>query len=403
MDSMLPVSLQQFIALHRHDDVRQLALEASRYPDVDMRRALVQISGWQKACEKLPSWASTEGIIYPEKISLEQCSSEATANYKLKIARRICAHRHERLADLTGGLAVDGSTIARHFNHYLYIDSQKQLCDIARHNLTLLGIRGFEVKQGCCEDFISSLPHQDMVFIDPARRDDTGRKVVGLNDCTPDITMILDDLLTKCDYLMAKLSPMIDIKAALAQLRQVVEVHVVAVDGECKEVLMVMQGNGWDNLVPMRMNTVNIRMNGEDEVFSYNPAEEQSSTFLLADGLGEYLYEPNAAVMKAGGYKSLTHSYQVLQLDTNTHLYTSDHLIDGFPGRKFKVVDATSFSKKSLKSFLADMRQCNLTVRNFPSNVAELRKRLNLQDGGSDYLFATTVKGERLLIKCKKA
>jgi hypothetical protein len=400
---MLPVSLQQFITEHRHDDVRQLALEASRYPDVDMRSALVQISGWQKACEKLPSWASVEGIVYPEKISLEQCSSEGTANYKLDVARRLCDGNHESLVDLTGGLAVDGSILARHFNHYLYIESQKQLCEIACHNLPLLGIDDFEVRQGHCEDFISSLPHQDMIFIDPARRDDTGRKVVGLKDCTPDITLMLDDLLGKCDFLMVKLSPMIDIKAAISQLRQVIEIHVVAVDGECKEVLIVMQGYGSAENVPVCMNAVNIKINDENELFSFHPAEEQNLSCLLSDKLGKYLYEPNAAVMKAGGYKTLAHSYHTSQLDTNTHLYTSDHLIDHFPGRKFMVVGATSFSKKSLKSFLAEMTQCNLTVRNFPSTVAELRKRLNLRDGGTDYLFATTMRGERLLIKCKKA
>ena len=400
---MIKMSLQQFIADHRNDDVRQLALDASRYPDVDMRSALVQISGWQKACEKLPSWASAEGIVYPEKLSLEQCSSEATANYKLELSRRLCADRHERIADLTGGLAVDGSTLARHFNHYLYIDSQKQLCEIARHNLPLLGIHDFEVCQGSCEDFISSLPHQDMIFIDPARRDEAGRKVVGLKDCTPDITQLLDGLLERCDYLMVKLSPMIDIRSAVDQLRQVVEVHVVAVDGECKEVLLVVQGNGSKDDIAIRVYALNIKSHGANELFTFFPADEQSSSFLLADRLGEYLFEPNSAVMKAGGYKSLAHSYQVCQLDANTHLYTSDQLIDGFPGRKFIVVDSTSFSKKSLKSFLAGMTQCNLAVRNFPSSVAELRKRLNVRDGGSDYLFATTMKGERLLIRCKKA
>ena len=400
---MIPDTLQQFIVEHRHDDVRQLALEASRYSDVDMRYALVQISGWQKACEKLPSWASVEGIVYPEKISLEQCSSEATAHYKLNIARRLCADSHERLADLTGGMAVDGSTLARHFRHFLYIENQEQLCDIARHNLPLLGIHDFDVRQGKCEDFISSLPRQNMIFIDPARRDEAGRKVVGLNDCVPDITLMLDDLLDKCDYLMVKLSPMIDIKAAIAQLRQVIEVHVVAVDGECKEVLMVMQGYGCEDSLPVVMNAMNIKTNDEDELFSFFPIAEQSSAYFIADRLGKYLYEPNAAVMKAGGFKSLAQSYRVRQLDANTHLYTSDDLVDGFPGRKFMVLGATSFSKKSLKSFLADMTQCNLTVRNFPSTVAELRKRLNLREGGSDYLFATTIKGERMLVRCRKA
>lgn len=399
---MLSITLQRFIDEHRDDDVRQLALQADRYPDVDMRAALVQISGWQKARVKLPSWAKTPGIVYSEKISLEQCSSEATADYKLALARRRCPVNHERLADLTGGLAVDGSALARHFGHYVYIEQQEWLCEIARHNLPLLGVADFEVMQGRCEDYLPSLPYQDMIYADPARRDDAGRKVVGLQDCTPDVTLLLDALLRKCDFLLLKLSPMLDMRIARDELRRVVEEHVVAVDGECKELLMVMQGYRLPEIAPLRVYSVNIKGDGSKEVFSFLPDEEKSASFLIADGIGEYLYEPNAAVMKGGGYKLLARTYGVGQLDVNTHLYTSDQLVGDFPGRQFSVVDVTTFSKKALKTFLSGMGQCNLSVRNFPSTVAELRKRYHLKDGGEDYVFATTVKGEKMLVRCRK-
>lgn len=400
---MIPITLREFIEEHRNDDVRQLALEANRYVGVDMRAALVQISGWQKACEKLPSWARLSDIIYPEKLSLEQCSSEATSLYKLQLAERLCPIHHDRLTDLTGGLAVDGSMLARHFSHYLYVERLETLCDIANHNLPLLGIKNFEVVNGCCEDVIPTLPIQDLIYADPARRDDIGRKVVGIRDCTPDMTLVADELLSKCSYLMIKLSPMIEAKTVVELLPRVVEVHVVALDGECKEVLLVMQGKVMsEGLAPLRMYAVNIKSRGTDETFVFEPAEERSSEYFLADKIDEYLYEPNAAVMKAGAYKLLARTFGVGQLDAKTHLYTSEHLMDDFPGRKFKVVEVTDFSKKALKSFFAGLSCCNLSVRNFPATVAELRKRLNMKEGGDDYVFATTFRGSKMLVKCRK-
>ena len=398
---MISEALQQFILEHREDDIRQLALQTGRYPDIDMREALVQISGWQKARLKLPSWAEIPDITYSEKLSLEQCSSETTAHYKLEIAQRICQDHHEQLADLTGGLAVDGSTLARHFQHFTYVEQQEALCHIALHNLPLLGINNFEVCQGRCEDILPTLPLQDLIFMDPARRDDAGRKVVGLNDCTPDVTMMLEALKDKCNHLMLKLSPMIDIKSAAKQLGGVQEVHVVAVDGECKEVLMVkdFQKTADNNI---RTFAINTRGNGYRETFDFLADEEQNATSLLANSIEAYLYEPNAAVMKAGGFKLLTHLHPVRQLDANTHLYTSSQWVEDFPGRKFKVADTTSFSKKALKAFLSGMKQANLTIRNFPATVAELRKRLNLKEGGEDYVFATSMGTERLLVRCKK-
>ena len=180
------------------------------------------------------------------------------------------------------------------------------------------------------------------------------------------------------------------------------EEHVVAVDGECKEVLLVVQGDRLPEFSPLRVYSVNIKSDGHEESFSFIPAEEKDAVYKIADRIGEYLYEPHAALMKAGGFKLLAQAYEVCQLDVNTHLYTSERLVEHFPGRTFKVVGTTTFSKKALKSFLANMSQCNLSVRNFPQTVAALCKRLNIKDGGEDYVFATTLKGEKLMVRCRK-
>ena len=389
---MIDKYTQDFIREHAGDDVRSLALQAARYPEVDMRVAATQIEGRRLAKSKLPAWAAVEGVIYPVRLSMEQCSSEATARYKASLVQG------KRLADLTGGFGIDCSYMSEQFAHTTYVERNEELCAIATHNFALLG-KAIEVRQGQCEEMLDTLPEQDWIFLDPARRDRGGNKVVALSDCEPDVCALEPLLLQKSGHVMVKCSPMLDISQAIGQLHSVTEVHVVAVAGECKELLFVLDRDKGSSEI--RLCTVNIQ--GERmQTFDYLLGEEATATCHYADRLGQYLYEPNSALMKAGCYRLPAECYGLSKLHPNTHLYTSDSVVADFPGRVFRVEGCYGFSKKELKAL--DCRQANLAVRNFPEHVDTLRKRLRIGDGGATYLFATTLHdGAKVLIRCVKA
>lgn len=389
---MLSQETKEFIAAHRNEDPRTLALQAKRYPAVDMREAVTQIEGWQSARDKLPAWAATEGIIYPPRISMEQCSSEATALYKASIARG------ESLADLTGGFGIDCSYMARSFKRVTYIERNPLLCRIAKENFALLGLDHIEIVNGNSEECLPAMPAQEWIFIDPARRDGEGRKVVALSDCEPDVTALEPLLLEKAQKIMVKCSPMLDITAATRQLQSIEAIHVVAVNNECKELLFILGGSKGD---PTPTICVNIQR-GDISSFSFTDEEEANATITYSDRIGRYLYEPNAAIQKSGCTRTLSQRLHVTKLHPNSQLYTSDNLIEDFPGRIFTVERVCGFSKSEIKEVQA-LKQANITVRNFPESVQLLRKKLKLADGGDDYIFATTLAdGSKVLALCKK-
>ena len=388
---MLDDATIEFIAQHREEDVRTLALQAGRYPTVDMREAVTQIEGWQQAREKLPTWAAVEGIIYPPKISMEQCSSEKTAKYKAKQVKG------KRFADLTGGFGIDFSYMARNFNEAFYIERNKTLCDIATANFSLLGLEDAKVMNGNSEELFESLPHLDWIFVDPARRDGDGRKVVALSDCEPNVVEL--DLLSKADMAMIKCSPMLDITMACRQLQHVSSVHIVSVNNECKELLIILNSGDFTGFTT---HCVNI-LKDSTQIFSFTQDEEDFASTSYCSEVGKYLYEPNASVQKAGCPKSLSSHYHVDKLHPNSHLYTSNEHIHDFPGRIFEIVEVLGFSKADIKS-VQSLGKANITVRNFPESVQLLRKRLKLTDGGENYIFATTLNDDsKALILCKKA
>ena len=391
---MLSKETIDFIAAHRNEDPRSLALQAKRYPAVEMREAVTQIEGWQAAREKLPAWAATEGIIYPPHISMEQCSSEATALYKASIARG------ESLADLTGGFGIDCSYMARSFKRVTYIERTPLLCRIAKENFALLELDHIEILNGNSEECLPAMPAREWIFIDPARRDGDGRKVVALSDCEPDVTALEEQLLQKARRVMIKCSPMLDIKAACRQLAHVSEVHIVAVNNECKELLIILDGENEGSLTTTKC--INIRKETID-TFSFKETEEREKETIYSTGVGKFLYEPNAAIQKSGCHAMLTDEYNIGKLHPNSQLYSSDALLGKFPGRIFNVEKVYGFSKNEIKEIQA-LKQANITVRNFPESVASLRKKLKLADGGDRYIFATTsANNNRVLLLCKKA
>ena len=447
---------QDFIRQHQDDDVRQLAFLGSKYPEVDMPFALDQIRGRKMARVKLPRWASLEGIIYPPHISMEQCSSESTALYKAELAARLLdlpasssgiemkAENEIEFVDLTGGFGVDFSYIAARLGvKSMYVERQAHLCEAAKENFERLGLKNAIVKNGdgievlhsfaskkeaaasdslgITEDQSRSLLKTNLglklIFIDPARRDDAGNKVVSLKDCTPDVTLLQEEMLSKADYVIIKLSPMLDWHRAVSELNCVQEVHIISVNNECKELLLVLSAR---NMGEMEASLADgaageVKHAGNLRIYCVNDAQSfvcdesdmEASSVKIAPSTFEemqYLYEPNASLMKAGCFCVLSERYGARMLSKNSHLFVSREPIAAFPGRSFRIIAVSSFNKKELKRHLSGITKANIATRNFPLSVAELRKRLKLKDGGETYIFATTLSNENhVLVITEKA
>ena len=446
---------QDFIRQHQDEDVRQLAFLGSKYPEVDMPFALDQIRGRKMARVKLPRWASLEGIIYPPHISMEQCSSESTALYKAELAARLLGlpasssgtemktENEIEFVDLTGGFGVDFSYIAARLGvKSMYVERQAHLCEAAKENFERLGLKNAIVKNGDGIEVLHSfLPKKDdaasaddslgiiydqplsllktnlglkIIFIDPARRDDAGNKVVSLKDCTPDVTVLQEEMLSKADYVIIKLSPMLDWHRAISELSHVREVHIISVNNECKELLLVLSAR---NMGDMEASSADgeVKHAGNLRIYCVNDAQSfvcdeldmESSPVRIAPPVLEemqYLYEPNASLMKAGCFGVLSDRYDARMLSKNSHLFVSQAPIEAFPGRSFRIIAISSFNKKELKRHLSGITKANIATRNFPLSVAELRKRLKLKDGGETYIFATTLSDEsHVLVITEKA
>lgn len=313
------------------------------------------------------------------KIKEDACSGDSVAEIEF--------------ADLTGGFGVDFSYIATQLGvKSMYVERQKHLCEAAKENFERLGLKNVVVKNGDGVEVLHAIPDHSglrVIYIDPARRDDAGNKVVSLQDCTPDVTRLQDEMLQKADFIVIKLSPMLDWHRAVSELRCVREVHVVSVNNECKELLLVLSARNMGENNQLRICCVN-----DNQSFVCDDAEMASSVARIAaadlDSV-QYLYEPNASLMKAGCFGVLSERYSVSMLSKNSHLFVSQSPVVDFPGRSFRIRAVSSFNKKELKRQLQGIEKANIATRNFPLSVAELRKRLKLKDGGETYIFATTL------------
>lgn len=430
---------EDFILQHLNDDTKRLALKKA--PDgVDIVWCLQQIEGYQLAKKKLPGWVKS-GVWFPPRLSMEQCSSELTAQYKRYVLERCLEEMGMKVedssfTDLTGGFGIDFSYMAQGFKHATYVERMPHLCDIARHNFPLLGLEHANIVNGVAEEILdrrnigaieptgTTEPIAPMaIFLDPARRDDVGRKVFALEDCTPNLIELQDELLNRADLVMVKLSPMLDITQALRSVKSVSEVHVVSVQGECKEVLLVMRGKQPPSDSPkgedcttdggqtVIYHCVNLGTN-EDVLIT---TKEQSANVTLFSPLGEseggfegcFLFEPNASILKAGVQDVLCQRYGLQKLHPISNLYVAPlREIEGkaIPGRTFVIEAISDFSKAGIKRVLSDLKQANITIRNFPGTVADLRKRFKLKEGGDVYIFVTTLAdGSHAILRCKKA
>ena len=385
--------LSAYIRAHRNDDVRQLALSDQKRLGDAMNYAMNQISGWQKAKEKIPSWSEIDDLVYPPHLSMEQCSSERTAAYKASLVRG------DSFTDLTGGFGVDFAFIARNFRQATMVERNAELCGIAMHNLPLLGLPHAKVVNGDGIEHLRQMEPVDVLFIDPARRDQQGRKTVSIADCEPNLLEALDTLRTHTKKILIKYSPMLDITLAVKELKNVESVHIVSLDNECKELLFLLSEEATEN---PPFHCVNLTKKG-DTRYTFTPEEERNATIRQAGEIGAYLYEPYSSLLKAGAYKSLCQRFSVDKLAVSSHLYTSDEPINDFPGRTFRIIDTFTLNKKDVKEHLGGITKANIAVRNFPLSANELRNKLKLKEGGEQYLFATTHMERRVLILCEKA
>lgn len=419
------MTTQEFISIHADDDVRRLALQAARWPDVDMPYALDQIAGRQTARRKLPSWAAVDGMHYPPRISMEQCSSEPAARYKAALVARLLgsagvARSEATLADLTGGFGVDFSFLAPLFGRALYVERNEHLCSVASHNFNRLALTHATVTCAQAEDILQQMPRQTVIFLDPARRDSHGSKTVAIADCTPDAAALMPLLAAKARFVVIKLSPMLDWHKAVCDLGGVVvEVHIVSVDGECKELLLVADtsreaeeavdvvcadvSSHAKSALPVAENTL-----PAVQTFAFTTAP---SGTLPPQGVPVaplpqppfYLYEPGAAVMKAGCFGILARHYSLSAVAANSHLFFSGAMCADFPGRRFTVYAVTTMNRRLLRAALDGVQKANVAVRNFPLSADALRRRLKLADGGDTYIFATTAAdGTHVLLLARK-
>ena len=442
---------KEFVRKHLNDDVNKLAL--SKFPEgVDKQFVVRQVQARQVLSKKLPSWAENDELIFPKKLSLEQCSSELTAKYKAlllstnphespqQISADSCILVDEKeirvnpcrsvekngiLVDLTGGMGVDTSFLSDNFDKTYYVEMQEELCDIARHNFKILN-KNIEVVNDNAEHFLTTCDEVDCIYLDPARRDEYGRKMVSLHDCSPDVAELQDILFEKAKTVMVKLSPMLDIDIVKKELKNIKEIHIIAVKNECKEILVLLSQQTLPMAHGSQLIATDLRENWN---FSFTEDEEQNAEWTLADKVGKYLYEPGVAFMKAGCFKLLSQRYNLDKLHRNSHLYTSDELVSDFPGRIFEVINVVPFDKKAKKEITsrcqqttdngqqtlsedssatqqlsnsATLKKASVATRNFPLSAEELKKNLGLQDGGDFYIFGTTMKGEKKVVVLAK-
>ncbi len=394
---------EQFIHDHLTADVRTLALSA--HPDgVDMQYALTQISGWQAARIKVPLWAATEGIVYPKHLSLEQCTSQYIAQYKASIIDDLLGSGF-KMADITGGMGVDCFFISRSASQVYYNEMSDQLCDCARANFKALGRPEIEINCGTAEEFVTSLAPDslDLIYLDPARRGDAGRKLVSISDCQPDTVALQDDLLRIAPNVMVKLSPMLDISRALTELKHVSHVFIIGLEGECKEITLLLQ-RGFD--AEPTITAVDINQDGTPQpAVSSAKSADNALPLPIADPQqlqpGTYISEPSAPYMKSALFRTIAASTGTALLHPDTHLFWSKEKPESFPGRTFRIEGIIPFDKCSLSALTKS--QANLSVRNFPESAPKLQQRLKLRDGGARYLIATTLSdSKRVLLDLRR-
>ncbi|RDB04850.1 class I SAM-dependent methyltransferase [Runella aurantiaca] len=356
---------------------------------------IAQIEARQKARTKLPSWCAEPRLVFPPAVSVEQSSSESTAHYKTEVMSQTAS---KTIVDGTGGMGIDSYYFSKQFESVTYIEQNEKLVERARHNFDILNTTNIEC---ICDDSIAFLQRLDAkvdwIYLDPARRTADQRRVVGLGDCEPDVTKHLALFLEKAHHILVKVSPLLDLTQTLLEVPQISVVHVVAVENECKELLLEIGTPATDLIIK----TINFKNDGSQQIFDFYWSEEPDTVVEFSTPL-RYIYEPNAAILKAGAFKTVAAKFQIAKIAPHSHLYTSESLVRLFPGRTFELIATVKADVKALTPYLTN-EKANLTLRNFPGTTDELRKKLKLKDGGDVYLLATTLaNADKRLLVCRK-
>lgn len=366
-------------------------LQARKYPDLPFKEIVQQIQSRKKASQKLPEWHGKQGVIFPPPLSMEQCSSEVTARFKSSlVAGKV-------MADITGGAGIDTYYLSQSFQKSHYIEQDAWLCAIAQHNFNLLS-SPINVHNLSAEAHLAAIDTPlDLLYVDPARRDQEKKRVFLLEDCMPDVVALQEELLQKAETIMIKTAPLLDIHHAENRLSHIKAIYIVAVANEVKEVLYLLQKQ---RTAPAQINAVSLSSSGEVAVFDF--AREEENTAAVSYSMPQkYLYEPNKAILKSGAFKLICDRYGIEKLHPNSHLYTSNTLKQ-FPGRVFECLAAAPYKKQAILPFLRD-KKANITTRNFPDTVQTIRKKIGIQDGGEMYLLATTsIEDRPVVLVCRK-
>ncbi len=388
-ESLLHTEIQNFINQNLNEDSSKLALKKNPFPEVNYTTIINQIIAKKKAKDKLPTWFSSENIIYPEKISIEQTSSEITAKYKASLVSG------EKLIDCTGGFGIDDYYFSKQFKSVIHCELNADLSKIVTHNFEILQATNIECYQGNSTQILEQLNQKfDCIYIDPSRRNDAKGKVFMLADCLPNVVDLQDFYYQFTNTILIKTAPILDLHAGLLELKNVAEIHIVAVDNEVKELLWKIEKNF--NEAPEI-----IAVNIEKEKQTISKIESSKSYTARYSLPKKYLYEPNASLMKSGGFEAVSELFAIGKLHQHSHLYTSDEVID-FPGRKFQIDAIVSFQKKEISQHIQG-KKMNVSTRNFPIKPEEIKKKYKITDGGTIFAFFTTnMNNEKIILLCTK-
>ncbi|KXA18025.1 THUMP-like domain-containing protein [Gardnerella vaginalis] len=404
-----------FINQNQNTNPKDAALKASNNPNVNVAFAVNQISGKQIAKTKLPIWYKNERVIYPAHISMEQCSSQATAQYKARLANRLIKNNNidkckTTLIDLTGGFGVDCAIMSQEFNKAICVEKQEELSAISQHNMIAMGLNNVQCINSTSVEALEKIDQATLIYIDPARRDKSGARTYAIEDCTPNVLELKSHILRVAQFLLIKLSPMLDWKKAVCDFSgSVSQIHIVSHNNECKELLLVLDSNMHSNVDVYCVNNdsvtvFNAKYNPdlnkvEEESQELHESQEpdtknqQSSNVLSINNWSnwaKYVYEPNASIMKSGCFRLLSSKYNVLQIASNSHVFISCEYESNFPGNIWKIDNIFSLNKKEISKALLNVTYANIATYNFPLSVNDLKKRLKLKDGGKTRIIATT-------------
>ena len=386
---LLKSEVQDFINANLNSNTSELALKKNPFSNIPYSLIIEQIAAKQKAKSKLPTWFDTENIIYPSKVSVEQTSSEKTAQYKATLVRG------NSLIDLSGGFGIDDYYFAKNFQKVIHCEINEDLSQIVAHNYKQLNISNIECLAGNSTEIIKELNHKfDCIYVDPSRRNDVKGKVFMLKDCEPNVPELLDFYFTFSNKIIIKTAPILDIQAGLSELKFVKNIHIVALENEVKELLWEIERDFTSKISIVTINIEKDTIQRSKILIS----DDKHSKYSLPQN---YLYEPNASLLKSGKFESIGTLFKINKLHQHSHLYTSENL-EGFQGRKFKIINCLPFDKEVGKKYLLKQKM-NVATRNFPLKPEDIKKKFKITDGGTVFAFFTTnLDNQKIVLLCEK-